>query len=113
MDRDKRWERLEVAWKMLTRGEGTAGRRPRRRGRARLRGRPGGKPLTDEFVTPLVRKGPDGKPRAVVKDGDGCFFFNFRSDRARQLTLAFHAGDATSRTSIAARRAEAGGVRDA
>jgi 2,3-bisphosphoglycerate-independent phosphoglycerate mutase len=44
--------------------------------------------LTDEFVTPLVSKGTDG---AVIKDGDACFFFNFRSDRARQLTLAFHA----------------------
>jgi 2,3-bisphosphoglycerate-independent phosphoglycerate mutase len=119
MDRDKRWERLEVAWKMLTRGEGqlvddlaaavergyTAG--------------PDGKELTDEFVTPLVRKAradeaglrpaesiaggsgnpprvpesADGKAAAVIKDGDGCFFFNFRSDRARQLTLALHAGD--------------------
>ncbi len=93
MDRDKRWERLEVAWKMLTRGEGqlvddlaaavergyTAG--------------PDGKPVTDEFVTPLVRKGADGRARAVIQDGDGCFFYNFRADRARQLTLALHAGD--------------------
>ncbi len=93
MDRDKRWDRLEVAWKMLTRGDGqlvddlaaavergyTAG--------------PDGKPLTDEFVTPLVRKGADGKARAVIQDGDGCFFYNFRADRARQLTLALHAGD--------------------
>src|SRR5215831_8155059 len=68
MDRDKRWERLEVAWKMLTRGEGTlvddlaaaveqgytaAGDR---------------KELTDEFVLPLVRKGQDGKARAIIKD---------------------------------------------
>jgi 2,3-bisphosphoglycerate-independent phosphoglycerate mutase len=97
MDRDKRWERLEVAWKMLTRGEGKlvddladaveacyAG------------GGPGGSPLTDEFITPLLARGEDGKPRAVVRDGDACFFFNFRADRARQLTLALHAkpGDA-------------------
>ena len=41
-----------------------------------------------------MRKGPDGDPRAVIKDGDACFFFNFRADRARQLTLALHAGDA-------------------
>ncbi len=93
MDRDKRWDRLEIAWKMLTRGEGelvddlaaavergyTAGA--------------GGKELTDEFVLPLVRKGPDGKPLAIIKDGDACFFYNFRADRARQLTLALQAGD--------------------
>ena len=42
---------------------------------------------------PLLRKGADGKARAIIKDGDACFFFNFRSDRARQLTLALHAGD--------------------
>jgi 2,3-bisphosphoglycerate-independent phosphoglycerate mutase len=58
------------------------------------RGGAGGKELTDEFVTPLVAKGPDGKPRAVIRDGDACFFFNFRADRARQLTLALHAADA-------------------
>src|SRR5580692_5110568 len=96
MDRDKRWDRLEVAWKMLTRGEGqlvddlaaavesdyTAGA-----------GKDGKKELTDEFVTPLLRKGADGQPRALIKDGDACFFFNFRADRARQLTLALSAGD--------------------
>ena len=49
--------------------------------------------MTDEFVLPLVLKGADGKPRAIVKDGDACFFYNFRADRARQLTLAFQAGD--------------------
>jgi len=42
---------------------------------------------------PLLRKGADGKPAAVIKDGDACFFYNFRADRARQLTLALHAGD--------------------
>jgi len=96
MDRDKRWDRLEIAWKMLTRGEGelvddlaaavegryTAGQEP-----------DGKKELTDEFVTPLLRKGSDGKPRAIIKDGDACFFYNFRADRARQLTLALSAGD--------------------
>ena len=90
MDRDKRWERLEVAWKMLTRGEGTL---VDDLADAVERGYAAEKPLTDEFVTPLVRKGADGGPRAVIKDGDACFFYNFRADRARQLTLALHAGD--------------------
>jgi len=87
MDRDKRWDRLEVAWKMLTRGEGTV---VDDLADAVERGYGGPSPLTDEFVKPLVRKGA----RAVIKDGDACFFYNFRADRARQLTLALHASDA-------------------
>ena len=51
------------------------------------------KPLTDEFVTPLLAKGASGQPMAVIRDGDACFFYNFRADRARQLTLALHAAD--------------------
>ena len=95
MDRDKRWERLEVAWKMLTRGEGklvddlAAGVEASYRGE----GTEGGKEVTDEFVAPLLAKGPDGKPLAIIKDGDACFFYNFRADRARQLTLALYARD--------------------
>jgi 2,3-bisphosphoglycerate-independent phosphoglycerate mutase len=83
MDRDKRWDRVEVAWRMLTRGEG------QRVDDLADAVESGYDKLTDEFVTPLVSK-QDG---AVIKDGDACFFFNFRSDRARQLTLAFHASD--------------------
>jgi len=90
MDRDKRWDRLEVAWKMLTRGEGT---RVDDLADAVERGYSAAKPITDEFVMPLVRKGPGGDPLAVIKNGDACFFYNCRADRARQLTLAFHASD--------------------
>jgi 2,3-bisphosphoglycerate-independent phosphoglycerate mutase len=93
MDRDKRWERLEVAWKMLTRGEGKLVDDLAAAVESGYTAGPDGKELTDEFVTPLVRKGADGQAVAVIKDGDGCFFYNFRSDRARQLTLALHAGD--------------------
>jgi 2,3-bisphosphoglycerate-independent phosphoglycerate mutase len=94
MDRDKRWDRLEIAWKMLTRGEGTLVDDLADAVERGYAGGPDGKPVTDEFVLPLLRKGPAGKPRAVIKDCDGCFFYNFRSDRARQLTLAFQASDA-------------------
>jgi 2,3-bisphosphoglycerate-independent phosphoglycerate mutase len=93
MDRDKRWERLEIAWKMLTRGEGTLVDDLAAAVEKSYTAGPDGKEVTDEFVLPLVRKGPDGKARAVIKDGDACFFYNFRADRARQLTLALHAGD--------------------
>src|SRR4029453_10946088 len=84
MDRDKRWDRLEVAWKMLTRGEGTV---VDDLADAVERGYSAAKPLTDEFVMPLLRKGPGGGPRAVIKNGDACFFYNFRAHRARALTL--------------------------
>ncbi|HSZ83560.1 MAG TPA: 2,3-bisphosphoglycerate-independent phosphoglycerate mutase [Polyangia bacterium] len=95
MDRDKRWDRLEIAWKMLTRGEGTlvddlaAAVEVSYRGE----GTEGGKEITDEFVMPLLVKGSDGKPRSIIRDGDACFFYNFRADRARQLTLALSAPD--------------------
>jgi 2,3-bisphosphoglycerate-independent phosphoglycerate mutase len=84
MDRDKRWDRVEVAWRMLTRGDG----QPVDDLAAAVER--GYDKLTDEFVTPLVSK----KDGAVIKDADACFFFNFRADRARQLTQAFHASDA-------------------
>ena len=93
MDRDKRWDRLEVAWKMLTRGEGQLVDDLAAAVEAGYAGAGGNKELTDEFVTPLLVKGSDGKARAVIKDGDACFFYNFRADRARQLTLALSAGD--------------------
>ena len=109
MDRDKRWERLEVAWKMLTRGEGKVVDDLAAAVEAGYSGanNADGKDLTDEFVKPLVMRGPDGKALATVRDGDACFFWNFRSDRARQLTLALHAPefphfDRTPRPKLAA-----------
>ncbi|HVV53380.1 MAG TPA: 2,3-bisphosphoglycerate-independent phosphoglycerate mutase [Polyangia bacterium] len=93
MDRDKRWDRLEIAWKMLTRGEGTLVDDLADAVEKNYTAGPGGKEITDEFELPLVRKGADGKARAVIADGDGCFFYNFRADRARQLTAALHAGE--------------------
>jgi 2,3-bisphosphoglycerate-independent phosphoglycerate mutase len=44
---------------------------------------------TDEFVRPIVLTGPEGRPRGLVADNDGVLFFNFRADRARQITRAF------------------------
>jgi 2,3-bisphosphoglycerate-independent phosphoglycerate mutase len=96
MDRDKRWDRLEIAWKMLTRGEGRLVDDLATAVESCYRGEgtEGNKELTDEFVMPLLLKGKDGKPAAVIRDGDACFFYNFRADRARQLTLALWAPDA-------------------
>jgi 2,3-bisphosphoglycerate-independent phosphoglycerate mutase len=83
MDRDKRWDRTERAYKMLVRAEGeratdpvAAVRRSYERG------------VTDEFVEPVVITREDGSPVAKIEDGDSCIFYNFRADRARQLTRA-------------------------
>ena len=83
MDRDKRWDRTERAYRLLVRAEGeraadavAAVRRSYERG------------VTDEFVEPVVITREGGSPVATIKDGDSCIFYNFRADRARQITRA-------------------------
>ncbi|MCJ8500936.1 2,3-bisphosphoglycerate-independent phosphoglycerate mutase [Desulfatitalea alkaliphila] len=83
MDRDTRWERTQRAYRMLTEGQGLAADDPAAAVReAYARGE------TDEFVAPVVLTGDDGGPRGLIRDGDAVIFFNFRADRARQLTRA-------------------------
>ncbi|MGB9885832.1 MAG: 2,3-bisphosphoglycerate-independent phosphoglycerate mutase [Moorellales bacterium] len=83
MDRDKRWDRTERAYRALVRGEGVrAGHFRPAVEEAYRRG------TTDEFVPPIVLE-EDGRPVATVRSGDAIIFFNFRADRARQLTRAF------------------------
>ncbi|MDR0769961.1 MAG: 2,3-bisphosphoglycerate-independent phosphoglycerate mutase, partial [Burkholderiales bacterium] len=84
MDRDKRWERTERAYRLLTEGladyecdDAAAGLIA-----AYARGE------TDEFVQPTVVRGKAGDIDAKVRDGDAIVFMNFRADRARQLTQA-------------------------
>lgn len=79
MDRDKRWERLEVAYNALTLGEGAEFTDYHE---AMASSYEAG--ITDEFVKPIILKA-EGK----VKDGDGIIFYNFRTDRARELMWAF------------------------
>ena len=83
MDRDKRWERTERAYQMLVDGKGEPATDPIV---AIRRSYEGG--VTDEFVEPTVMTREDGSPVATIKDGDSVIFFNFRADRARQLTSA-------------------------
>jgi 2,3-bisphosphoglycerate-independent phosphoglycerate mutase len=82
MDRDKRWDRVQQAYRCLTEGIGKAARAPIEAIRGSYE-----QGVTDEFVLPTVIEAnvPDG----LVRDGDGVVFFNFRADRARQLTRAF------------------------
>ena len=84
MDRDKRWERTKLAWDAIVNGKGTVCVQDPRDAIPPLYG----EGTTDEFLPPMVFDQPhsDG-PR--VRDGDVVFFFNFRADRARQLSEAF------------------------
>lgn len=84
MDRDKRWDRVEKAWRAIVHGEGPAAADPVAAIRASY-----DDGVTDEFVVPVVIA-PEGRPVATVADGDGVFFWNFRADRARELTWAFN-----------------------
>ncbi|KAL2752108.1 hypothetical protein ACRALDRAFT_2044928 [Sodiomyces alcalophilus JCM 7366] len=80
MDRDKRWERIEIALKGMVLGEGEQSDDPVKAIRDRYeRGGPKDK---DEFLTPIVIGGDERR----IKDDDTVFFFNYRSDRVRQIT---------------------------
>ena len=82
MDRDKRWERTRLAYDALTTGTGIACDDPIQ---AIEEAYAAGE--NDEFVKPRVVM-RNGAPAACIEDGDGVLFFNFRADRARQLTRA-------------------------
>ncbi|MCI8996302.1 MAG: 2,3-bisphosphoglycerate-independent phosphoglycerate mutase [Lachnospiraceae bacterium] len=83
MDRDNRWERVEKAYAALTRGEGVEAED----GVSAI-ARSYAEGVTDEFVVPAVVK-RDGKPLALIQDQDSVIFYNFRPDRAREITRAF------------------------
>jgi 2,3-bisphosphoglycerate-independent phosphoglycerate mutase len=83
MDRDKRWDRVKRAYDLLARGEGRQAADPVQAIRDSYANGVG-----DEFVEPIVIVS-DGKPVATVGDGDSVIFFNFRADRAREITRAF------------------------
>ena len=83
MDRDKRWERTELAYRLLVHAEGERDTDPV----AAIR-RSYERNVTDEFVEPVVITRDDGFPVATIQDGDSVIFFNFRADRARQITSA-------------------------
>ena len=83
MDRDKRWDRVELAYKALTKGEGNTAVSATEGIQASY---DAGK--SDEFVVPFAVT-ENGKPLATINDGDSVIFFNFRPDRAREITRAF------------------------
>ncbi len=87
MDRDNRWDRVEKAYAALTKGEGVKASDPVAAMQASYDDE-----KTDEFVLPTVIE-EDGKPVATVKDNDSVIFFNFRPDRAREMTRVFCCDD--------------------
>ncbi len=85
MDRDRRWERVERAFRAMVSGEGRVATDPAAAVRASYE-----RGVTDEFVEPTVLQDDAGRPVATIEDGDAVLFFNFRADRARQLSLALN-----------------------
>ncbi len=83
MDRDKRWERVKLAYDLLVHGAGEKYKSPQEAIRNSYENN-----ITDEFIKPVVITDDDDKPLATIGDGDVVLFFNFRTDRGRQLTQA-------------------------
>ncbi|WEB80619.1 2,3-bisphosphoglycerate-independent phosphoglycerate mutase [Vagococcus lutrae] len=83
MDRDKRWERVEKAYNALVNGEGVKATDPVQAIKDSY-----ANGVNDEFVLPIVIE-ENGEPVATVKENDAVIFFNFRPDRAIQLSNAF------------------------
>jgi 2,3-bisphosphoglycerate-independent phosphoglycerate mutase len=84
MDRDTNWDRVEKAYNSLVKGEGvqaTSAVKAMEESYANN--------VTDEFVLPTVITDEAGKPLSLVKENDSVIFFNFRPDRAREITRAF------------------------
>ena len=83
MDRDKRWERVKEAYDLIVNGIGTPATNIID---AMQESYDAG--VTDEFMKPIVVTDKNGKPVGTIKEGDVIVFFNFRNDRAKELTIA-------------------------
>jgi 2,3-bisphosphoglycerate-independent phosphoglycerate mutase len=83
LDRDNRWERIARVYAAMTRGEGRPATDP-----VAAIAQSYEEQVTDEFIQPVVLM-EDGHPVATVQAGDSVVYFNFRSDRGRELTKAF------------------------
>lgn len=84
MDRDNRWERVKLAYDAMANGIGNFFKTAQKAIETSYEIQE-----FDEFVKPIVMVGEDGKPLGNVKNGDSIIYFNFRPDRARELTKAF------------------------
>lgn len=82
MDRDKRWERVKEAYDLLVNGVGAAASDP-----VAAVQKSYDEGVTDEFIKPIACVGADGKPQGLIQPDDLVIFFNFRNDRAKELTI--------------------------
>jgi 2,3-bisphosphoglycerate-independent phosphoglycerate mutase len=85
MDRDRRWERIAKAFNVMVTGNGEAARYTDPVHGTKESYNRG---VTDEFILPFVVTNAKGSPVATIRDEDSCINFNFRADRARQITRA-------------------------
>lgn len=84
MDRDRRFERTEIAYLALTKAQGQKAAKEEDAILASYN-----QNITDEFIKPIILTNTANQPRTVIKENDAVIFFNFRIDRPRQLTKAF------------------------
>jgi len=82
MDRDKRWERVKLAYDLLVKGVGTPTTDVLSAVQTSY-----ADGVTDEFIKPIVAVDAEGKPLATIEAGDVVIFFNYRNDRAKELTV--------------------------
>ena len=83
MDRDNRWERVKEAYDLMVNGTGS----PTQHVEESIQ-QSYDDGVTDEFIRPIVHVGSDLKPVGTIKPGDMVIFFNYRNDRAKELTVA-------------------------
>ncbi len=88
MDRDKRWERIKLAYDLMVNGTGTKATNAKRAIQDSY-----DEDITDEFIKPIVLVDENEEPIATIKEDDVVIFFNFRTDRGRQLTQALSQED--------------------
>jgi 2,3-bisphosphoglycerate-independent phosphoglycerate mutase len=82
MDRDKRWERIKVAYDLLVNGEGK-----KAESMVQAMEESYAEGVTDEFIKPIVHVDAAGNALSTIKEGDLVIFFNYRNDRAKELTI--------------------------
>ena len=88
MDRDKRWERVKLAYDLLVNGTGTHSKNAVENIEESYKNN-----ITDEFIDPIIMVDNSGTPLATIKENDVVIFFNFRTDRGRELTEALSQKD--------------------
>ena len=88
MDRDKRWERVKLAYDAIVKGIGEKSTNATTSMKKSYDNN-----ITDEFIKPIIMVNENSQPVATIKEDDVVIFFNFRTDRGRQLTEALHQKD--------------------